>query len=238
MAHPWVCHVVALEEGKKGETIVKQLGVITLIIGIILSVYWIKDEKATESIDPVNLASLRVIANIDGGSRMGTAFIFDETDDHYYVLTNEHVVRDALSVQLIDYHHQSHVATIVSGSPHVSYDLAILKFEKADELAVLSLASSSYIGQSVEAIGYPNTVLTVTSGVIIAIESIDHTITFPVIQHDAEIDHGSSGGALVNAHDQIVGINFAIYHDGEDYQISYAVPVERLKEYLLTIDYR
>lgn len=217
----------------------KFLGLLIIICGVIGSIYYLaRDETNIQDATELQLSSLRLVVSTQDGSRFGSAVIFDETDDSYYALTNEHVLRDATGVQAIDYYQRSYVASIIDDSPHVSYDLAIIQIEKLHELSVLDFSETSVPGAEVRAVGYPISIFAISIGEIKSIEGIEHTVTFPVIHHSAFIELGSSGGALVNHNDEIIGINFAVYQDEQGYVESYAIPVERVQEYLNTVNYK
>jgi S1-C subfamily serine protease len=216
----------------------KHLGLLIMIVGLTLAyVYHSRDQTLDDEMKDIQNASLRLVVSIDEGSRFGSAVIFDESDEYYFALTNEHVLRDANRIQAIDYHQNSYEALMVENSLHISYDLGIIKIDKLHDLSVLSFASSSSLASGVIAVGYPNSIFDITHGVITSIEGIEHTITFPVIHHNAYIEMGSSGGALLNLNHDIIGINFAVYHDESGFVESYAIPVEKVSEYLLTMDY-
>lgn len=217
----------------------KYLGVLALIVGISIAfIYHSRDQSEDEDLSLIQNASLRLVVSVDEGSRFGSAIIFDASDTHYYALTNEHVLRDASRVQAIDYLQNSYEAELIEDGMHVSYDLGIIKIDRINELSVLSLASSSSSKVSVRSIGYPNSIFSITSGEITSIEGIEHVVTFPVIHHSAFIEMGSSGGALIDTNNRIVGINFAVYHDSSGYVESYAIPVERVQAFLDTVSYR
>ena len=217
----------------------KYLGFLIIICGVIASIYYLaRDETNIQDATDVQLSSLRLVVSTQDGSRFGSAVIFDETDDSYYALTNEHVLRDATGVQAIDYHQKSYVASIIDGSPHVSYDLAIIQIDKLHDLSVLDFAEASVPGAEVRAVGYPNSIYAISTGEITSIEGITHDVNFSVIHHTAFIEFGSSGGALLDLNHRIMGINFAVYLNEQGYVESYAIPVEHVIEYLNTITYK
>jgi Do/DeqQ family serine protease len=146
-----------------------------------------------------------------------------------YLLTNHHVVDGAvdIEVQLADGRHAR--ARLVGSD--LETDIALLKIEM-DNLPVVTLGDSTslQVGDAVLAIGNPfNVGQTVTSGIVSALDR-DRQTESPFqsfIQTDAAINLGNSGGALVDAHGALVGINTAIFsRDGTSLGIGFAVPVD------------
>ncbi|MBK8557885.1 MAG: Do family serine endopeptidase [Lewinellaceae bacterium] len=132
-----------------------------------------------------------------------------------YIVTNNHVVRDAaeLTVTLNDKH--AYPATVIGTDP--SSDLALIKIDAAD-LPHIDFGNSDEVkvGEWVVAVGNPfNLASTVTAGIISAKGRDLHIVEdkAPVesfLQTDAVVNPGNSGGALVNLNGQLVGINTAI----------------------------
>ena len=147
--------------------------------------------------------------------RVGSGFIFRKEG---YILTNDHVVRDArrITVTLLD---DSRFEAEVVGTD-VNTDVAVLKIEREEAFPVLPLADSSKVrvGQFAIAIGNPFRLdYTVTTGVVSgkgrAILRGFSLIRYQdFIQTDAWINTGSSGGPLLNIHGEVIGINALIRH--------------------------
>jgi Do/DeqQ family serine protease len=145
-----------------------------------------------------------------------------------YVLTNNHVIGDAraeVSVILAD---KRELSAKVIGTDETT-DLAVLKI-KAGNLPTIPWGDSSRlrVAEWVLAIGNPFGVFnqTVTLGIVSAtgrnVEGLGYE---DFIQTDAAINRGNSGGALINARGELVGINTAIYSETGGYQgIGLAVP--------------
>lgn len=145
-----------------------------------------------------------------------------------YVLTNHHVIDGAenITVELAD--RRTLPAKVVGSDP--PSDLAVLKIE-ADGLHALSLADSDAvdIGDVVLALGNPLGVgQTVTMGIISAkgrATGLGDGSFEDFLQTDAPINSGNSGGALVNTHGQLVGINSQILSpSGGNIGIGFAIP--------------
>lgn len=154
--------------------------------------------------------------------------------DRGYVLTNHHVIEGAQDIQIILSGGEKYPASLV-GSDQFS-DIAILKTE-ATVPAVVNLGNSDLLspGETVIAIGSPlgEFVNTVTVGVVSAIgRSIDTGSGYQIenlIQTDAAINQGNSGGPLVNLAGQVVGINTLIVRDSSSGTVAeglgFAIPI-------------
>lgn len=165
------------------------------------------------------------------GERMGagTGFIIDPAG---YVVTNEHVVRDADDVRIILSDDRELAAIVVGRDPQL--DLALLKVEDGYELPAAALGSSANlrVGEHVLAVGNPFGLgHTVTLGIVSAkARSIGAGPYDEFIQTDASINPGNSGGPLFNWRGEVVGINTAIRAGADG--IGFAIPVDALKDVL------
>ena len=154
-----------------------------------------------------------------------------------YIVTNNHVVDGASEIMVTLNNRRNYPATLVGTDPNT--DLALLKIDAAN-LPVISTGNSDQVklGQGVLAIGYPlNLEVTVTQGIVSAKSrniGINRQGSSPVeafIQTDAAVNPGSSGGALVNAKGELVGINAAIASPtGSFAGYAYAIPSNLVKK--------
>jgi putative serine protease PepD len=137
-----------------------------------------------------------------------------------YVLTNAHVVADATSVTVTGTDGRKRSADVVAADTQA--DIAVVKVGDASGLvpATLGTADSPKVGDDVVAIGNALALeggMTVTRGIVSALDrSIDTgngTLT-GLIQTDAAISSGNSGGALVAANGDVIGINTAVAASG------------------------
>jgi len=144
-----------------------------------------------------------------------------------YILTNNHVVAQAsqLEVTLAD----GSTATAAAVGRDPATDLALVRVSSQSALPFAALGSSASLrpGQFVIAIGNPfGFQSTVSTGVVSALgrslRSPDGRLIENVIQHTAPLNPGNSGGPLVDAHGQIIGINNAII--GLAQNIGFAIP--------------
>ena len=142
------------------------------------------------------------------GTSSGTGIIMSSDG---YVITNHHVITGALVISVLTNDNQEYEAALV-GSDEMS-DLAVLKIDaRGLQAAEFGDSSKLRVGDSVVAIGDPLGVQlrgTMTNGIISAINR-DLTVgdrTMTLIQTNAALNNGNSGGPLINCYGQVIGIN-------------------------------
>jgi S1-C subfamily serine protease len=176
---------------------------------------------------------------------MGSGAIIDPQG---HIVTNYHVIRGAevLEVTLPD--KTKHKAKVVGADPN--NDLAVIQIDvPRGGVTPIPLGTSKglQVGQKVLAIGNPFGLdRTMTVGIISAlgrsIQAENGMVIDDIIQTDASINHGNSGGPLLNNSGQIIGINAAILspNDTGNYGIGFAIPadtVRRITAELITTGY-
>ena len=129
-----------------------------------------------------------------------------------YILTNNHVVSKATSIEVLLSDKRTFKGKIVGADPQT--DVAVIKIE-AHNLPLVPFGDSGQlrVGDTVMAFGNPfQQYFTVTRGIVSALgRNLSDPNRFEdFIQTDAAINPGNSGGALVNVHGQVIGINTAI----------------------------
>ena len=161
-----------------------------------------------------------------------------------YIVTNNHVIDEADHIEVVLNDNRKFTAKVIGRDPNT--DIALVKIE-AKDLTFLSWGNSETLklGEWVLAVGNPfNLTSTVTAGIVSAKSRSIGIISgqLPLesfIQTDAAVNPGNSGGALVNANGDLVGINSAIASKTGSYSgYSFAVPasiarkvVEDLKQF-------
>jgi Do/DeqQ family serine protease len=151
-----------------------------------------------------------------------------------YVLTNNHVIRGAEEIQAVLYDGRATKAHVIGTDAET--DLAVLKIDAAN-LPSIAIADKKplNVGDVVLAIGNPfGLKATVTMGIVSALGRQLNLSTYEdFIQTDAAINQGNSGGALVNAYGELVGVNSDIYSpSGGNIGIGFAIPVGTAKAVL------
>ena len=161
----------------------------------------------------------------------GSGFVLDKEG---HILTNNHVIDNAQSVEVTLYDKHKYKAQIVGVDKQ--HDLALLLIN-APNLTPATLAASNglVVGQRVYAIGNPFGLSgTMTRGMISAIRSIGTQGGSPIedaIQTDAAINPGNSGGPLLNSRGEVIGVTTLIASNGSDQSagIGFAIPVDTAK---------
>ena len=159
---------------------------------------------------------------------LGSGFIINSDG---YIITNDHVVRDAESIQVKLSNEKLYDGKVVGSDQKT--DIAVIKINAGQPLkpAVLGDSDKLQIGQWAIAIGNPFGLdRTVTVGVISATGRANMGIeTYEdFIQTDASINPGNSGGPLLNVYGEVIGINTAIVAAGQG--IGFAIPVNMAKQ--------
>ena len=144
----------------------------------------------------------------------GSGFVYKEDDDFAYIMTNTHVVTTYSNIEVMFSNKVRQPATVIEKS--TAEDVAILRISKSDNYEVATLGNSSAIerGEYVFTIGsplgieYASTItIGVVSGTNIKVDvSYAGTIMY-LIQMDASLNPGNSGGPLYNIEGEVIGIN-------------------------------
>jgi len=163
----------------------------------------------------------------------GSGVIFSYQNKHY-ILTNNHVIENAKKIDAI-FSNKKQNEVFYVGSDH-DKDLAILTVGKNKETTAATLGDSSSValGDWVLAIGNPLGIKhTVTAGIISAKDkkiTMDDLLFKDLLQTDASINPGSSGGPLFNTKGEVIGINTAILEDAQG--IGFSIPINDIKTYI------
>jgi len=157
---------------------------------------------------------------------LGTGTIIDPEG---YVLTNEHVLRGAVEIQVSLQDGRLFEGLVVGADPET--DLAVIRIMSEQPLPVAPLGKGGdlMIGETVIAIGNAFGLShTVTTGVLSAISRtfrVENNEYHGFLQTDASINPGNSGGPLINLDGEVIGINTAIFREAEG--IGFAIPIDR-----------
>jgi len=180
-----------------------------------------------------SIYQLQEQGKLTDGNGVGTGEVLDNQG---HILTNNHVVstngtQQSSRVEVRLHDGSIRVAKIVGTD--VTSDLAVIKIDPSGlDLKPITFGDSSKVvpGETVVALGSPHNLQdTVTAGVISntdrAAEAEKDGVYIPMIQTDAPVNHGNSGGPLVNSSGALVGINSQIESEGGGNEgIAYAIP--------------
>jgi putative serine protease PepD len=167
---------------------------------------------------------------------LGSGFLIDRAGD---IVTNYHVVHGAATIQVSFSNNERYRARLVGSDP--STDIAVLKVNvQASALKALPLGNSDAVrvGDQVIAIGNPFGLdRSVTAGIVSAvqrrIEAPNNLSIAHVIQTDAALNHGNSGGPLLDAQGGVIGVNAQIETGGVgdgNVGIGFAIPINTVKD--------
>ena len=180
----------------------------------------------------------------------GSGVIYRKDGGRYYALTNDHVVstdKDASyrsEYFIYDAFGNKYTAQLVARDE--SCDLAILTFKGSAEveLGTVKLASENPTEETkIISLGNPGGKFnSISLGEVLGMREVEpengeDKIYFPVLIHSAPLDHGSSGGALLNYNFELVGVNYAKGNsEGAEREFGLAIPIEKVMEFLQIAD--
>lgn len=152
-----------------------------------------------------------------------------------YILTNYHVIERASRIRVMLSDERTYEARVVAGDE--VNDLALIKIDTEEPLPAVAFAKEDdlYLGETVITLGNPfGLAHTVTVGVLSAknreARYNGQVLYNDILQTDAAVNPGNSGGPLLNIDGELIGINVAIYQDAQN--IGFAMPVKRAKTLL------
>ncbi|MDR1499260.1 MAG: trypsin-like peptidase domain-containing protein [Rickettsiales bacterium] len=205
------------------------------------------EEKEREGAPDIMDKILKSVVSIEAGDNRtvlpgndGSHSVFDETNsirevgsgfiisEDGYIVTNSHVVADADKI-FINHGNDKYQAELVGEDSF--QDVALLKITTKDKLPFVKLNTNvtPKLGEKVIVVGNPyNLGISVSSGIVSAVNrNIKGTKYSNLIQTDASINKGNSGGPMFNAQGDVVGISSLIFspNNGENIGIGFAIPV-------------
>jgi serine protease Do len=149
-----------------------------------------------------------VVRSADADDRfLGSAFLYGE--DALVAVTNAHVVGDAEEVRLIDRHGNEETATVIATDP--TRDVAVIAV-KPGRRGLVTATEPAALGLEVYALGAPLGIeFTLTEGLVSSTaRQVEIAVPIKMLQHDAAVNPGSSGGPLVDAQGRLLGMNSQI----------------------------
>ena len=199
----------------------------------------------TDMLSVAKKGVIGVVSNSPSGSGTGSGVIYKQEGDTYYAVTNHHVIEDSSSMNIIYekygviFYIEDEFIEILGSDP--TTDLAVFTFESDEDFEVIPIADSYDLemGEFVFAIGNPlgfeyfgTVTMGIISGLTRYVEDGDFSAT--LLQHDAAISPGNSGGALLNINGELVGINNMKIVQDYVSNIGFAIPSNTVKR--ITVD--
>ena len=165
----------------------------------------------------------------------GTGFVYKEDDKYDYLITNHHVIDGADEIKVVNNNDQSVDAKLL-GSDELS-DLAVLSIDESAVMDVATFGKSEdvEVGDTVFTVGTPlgnEYKGTVTKGILsgknrlVSVDTTSGGFVMEVLQTDAAINSGNSGGPLCNANGQVVGITSLKLVAESVEGMGFAIPIE------------
>lgn len=183
----------------------------------------------------------------DAGTASGSASIYKQDGNKYYLVTNHHVIENHQNLSI--YYEKSGNPYIVEDEDievlgsYAEADIAVLRFEASHDFEVLSFVDSYNlrIGNRIFALGHPqgfDFYGSATTGIISNLTRYmtHEDIDAPFIQHDAAINPGNSGGPIVDSQGRIVGMNTLKKVGSEIEGMGYALPANTMVRMIADIE--
>ncbi len=176
----------------------------------------------------------------------GTGFIYKKDNKYGYILTNEHVIRDNDKINIILSNDKEVEGTLLGKDEYL--DLAVIKINKkyVSKVATLGKSKEIKLGDTIFTIGSPlgyDYRGSVTVGVLSGKDrkvkttaSAEEDWIMKVLQIDAPINHGNSGGPLLNANGEVIGICTLKLVEDDVEGMGFAIPIEYALNYIDTLE--
>ena len=208
------------------------------------------ENSISSSVDKVYKSTVMVITSLNGKNvSTGTGFIYKINGNKTYIITNNHVIADGNSVQVEFNDSDKRIdATIVGGDKYA--DIAVLTIPTKDDYEPVEIGDNEILklGDTIFTIGTPmgqNYKGTVTKGILSGKERmVDVTVStsaaadyyMKVIQLDAAVNPGNSGGPLCDVSGKVIGvISLKIVEDRVE-GMGFAIPIEDALKYANIIE--
>ena len=165
----------------------------------------------------------------------GSGFVYKVEGDYGYILTNQHVIDGATEIEITNI--EGKVSKAEKMGEDAYSDIAVLRISKDDVLAVAEFGSSkdAKLGDTVFTVGSPvgkSYMGSVTKGILSGKDrqvTVSSQYVMEVIQVDAALNPGNSGGPLANINGEVIGINSLKLAQSEIEGMGFAIPIEMVK---------
>lgn len=175
----------------------------------------------------------------------GSGFVYKKDDKYGYILTNYHVIDDGTKFEIIFTDGSEAEAQLISGDEY--YDIAVLKIDvdKIKKVSTIGNSSNLELGDTVFTVGAPlgkEYMGTITKGIVsginrmVSVELGSGSYLMEVIQTDASINSGNSGGPICNIKGEVIGITSSkLIGDGVE-GMGFAIPINSVMDVIESIE--
>lgn len=237
------------------------LPIVTFFVGVIATLFTLKElniinggsviektvkevkitesETISSSIDKIYDAVVYIESYVnDTASGSGSGFVYKDDGTNGYILTNQHVVNKSSKIMITTSDSKECQATILGSDDYA--DVAVLKVDSSCVLKVADLGASknSKLGDTIFTVGSPlgKTYMgTVTKGILSGKDravTVNSNYVVDVLQVDAALNNGNSGGPLVNINGEVIGINSLKLAQAGIEGMGFALPIEYVMGYV------
>lgn len=189
------------------------------------------------SIDKIYDAVFLIQAESTGGASTGSGFAYKKDDKYAYIITNEHVISGAKNVKISNSKGELYDAKVLGSDTYA--DIAVLSTDVKNVSKIAEIGDSSKIelGDTIFTVGSPlgeQYFGTVTKGIISGKNRMvgSNQIILEVIQTDAAINEGNSGGPLVNINGEVIGVNSMKIATTSIEGMGFSIPINAVMSYV------
>lgn len=202
-----------------------------------------------KAVDKVYDAVVAIESYENGGlSNTGTGFVYRVDDKYGYVMTNQHVISGATEIKVTMSNEEKTTALVLGSDKYL--DLAVIRIDKKYVSLVANIGSSEKmnLGDTIFAVGSPLGIEyrgSVTSGILSGKERMVSTTVskketydwvMRVLQTDAPLNPGNSGGPLLNAKGEVIGVCTMKLVDDKIEGMGFAIPIEYAMSHSKTLE--
>jgi len=190
-------------------------GVVAVLL-LTISRFWVKEDW---KVQVANQADNSVVKIVCSAQSVGTGFVIASDGDNHLILTNRHVLTDPTDCRVF-FRSREDVQGTLAGLPkdsEVDLALVLVETKHLEPLGPVARFASVKPGEAVVAVGHPMGLdFTITEGIISAKRD------GMLLQTDAAVNRGNSGGPLVNQEGEIVGVNTVVVKPEEGQSLAFA----------------
>ena len=189
------------------------------------------------SVDKIYDAVFLISATTSSGTSTGSGFAYKKDSKSAYIITNEHVISGAKTVKIVNASGETYDATVLGSDEYA--DIAVLKTDVSNVSKIAEIGDSSKIeiGDTIFTVGSPlgeQYFGTVTKGIISGKNRMvgSSNSLLEVIQTDAAINEGNSGGPLVNINGEVIGVNSMKIATTNIEGMGFSIPINTVMSYV------